>query len=671
MLIQKITFHHFRQFYETQSITFAGVDNERLVTVILGENGRGKTGIYRGLLFGLYGDMHLDQDADGKEEIILTNTKALKEDYEGEKRGVTCTVTIDFRHNQHEYAISRSLFAVQDDKGTVIERLHQAELTDVTNGSAVTDKEAIQQFVNEMLDERVKNYFFFDGERIERLTRASEQQRKEIAKGIKNLLKIDDLLKSQEVLQALDKQVLKELQKHSSGDYQKKLQEKLVNDEAKEKSKAELETTGLQLAEVENCLHQLTVHLEQFQEEEQKIKELKQKEELLQVKQVEQKDAMQHLVSFNNTLSLLLAKDILHSVKTQLEIMLDYQTEQTDISLEFIQNLLSNLSCICGTVLQKGSKEYETIMRLEKVAIRNAEKKAYYELLTNVTQLIGFLEDKEQDLKYKLDEVTRKEYELESVRQQVETLNRQLSDTGIEDLTSLNKERSNVYEQKAKLELHMKQVRESLEELARKEEQLELSLRDLKVKSGVHAKLAKKQEETAKAVKAINRMIKEFEKVIIADLEKVTTNNLHQLLDESGNMNIQEVRIKKDYSLEVLNSYGHSFLANISQGQRQVLSLSFITALAQVAGGHTALEMPLFMDTPFGRLSSQHEMNLLSFLPEVCSQWILLVTDREFGDRERAMFLEKGCWGKYYELRSVEPGVTKIIEHPMFTAQLS
>ena len=51
--------------------------------------------------------------------------------------------------------------------------------------------------------------------------------------------------------------------------------------------------------------------------------------------------------------------------------------------------------------------------------------------------------------------------------------------------------------------------------------------------------------------------------------------------------------------------------------------------------------MPLFMDTPFGRLSSKHELNLLNFLPEVCSQWILLVTDREFGDRERAMFLEK------------------------------
>ncbi|MDG2739407.1 AAA family ATPase, partial [Vibrio parahaemolyticus] len=141
MLIQKITFHHFRQFYDTQSITFAGVDNERLVTVILGENGRGKTGIYRGLLFGLYGDMYLDQDADGKDDIVLTNTKALQEDYDGEKKGVTCTVTIDFLHDQNEFSISRSIFAVQNDKGEKIERLHAAELKNVANGSVITDKE--------------------------------------------------------------------------------------------------------------------------------------------------------------------------------------------------------------------------------------------------------------------------------------------------------------------------------------------------------------------------------------------------------------------------------------------------------------------------------------------------------------------------------------------------
>ena len=45
---------------------------------------------------------------------------------------------------------------MQNDKGEKIERLHAAELKNVTNGSIIIDKEEIQQFVNEILDEREK-----------------------------------------------------------------------------------------------------------------------------------------------------------------------------------------------------------------------------------------------------------------------------------------------------------------------------------------------------------------------------------------------------------------------------------------------------------------------------------------------------------------------------------
>ena len=94
--------------------------------------------------------------------------------------------------------------------------------------------------------------------------------------------------------------------------------------------------------------------------------------------------------------------------------------------------------------------------------------------------------------------MSKKEYELETIRQQVESLNKQLSDTGIEDLATLNKERNDVHKQQVQLDVHMKRLRESIEELERKEEQLELALRDLKVKSGVHAKLAKSKKKQEK-----------------------------------------------------------------------------------------------------------------------------------------------------------------------------
>ncbi|AXH99226.1 hypothetical protein DV702_05420 [Sporosarcina sp. PTS2304] len=62
-----------------------------------------------------------------------------------------------------------------------------------------------------MIDERVKQYFFFDGKRTERLTRVSASQKVEVATGIKNLLKIDQVVKAKLVLSKLLVKTKKEL----------------------------------------------------------------------------------------------------------------------------------------------------------------------------------------------------------------------------------------------------------------------------------------------------------------------------------------------------------------------------------------------------------------------------------------------------------------------------
>src|SRR5699024_6191819 len=77
----------------------------------------------------------------------------------------------------------------------------------------------------QIIDDRVKHYFFFDGERIERLTRVSPQQRQEVTDGIKNLLKIDQILKTQQVFNKLLSDTTKELEQLSTGDYKKALRE--------------------------------------------------------------------------------------------------------------------------------------------------------------------------------------------------------------------------------------------------------------------------------------------------------------------------------------------------------------------------------------------------------------------------------------------------------------
>lgn len=664
MIIRTLKMENFRQFFGSQFIEFGSQEQNQFVTIVHGENGRGKTGIYRAILFALYGDRHLDQDSSDS-NIVLTNIKALEEDRKNEHKGVQCIVQLEFTHENKLFTIEREIMAYLEEDGNIIERVQRVQLHNHDLQETITDEEKVQAWIHSILDERVKNYFFFDGERIERLTRASHQQRLEIASGIKNLLKIDHLLKARNVLTHIQRNVSKQLQKYSTGEYKKTLTKKMEIEEQLEGYKKR----KLQLKEesdsIESQIHHIDEQLQAFHEKADEISKRKELERFAEKLEEERQFAMKQLTQFNGTLQLLLAKDALFFVKAQLDQLLGKEEQESTIRLELLDQILADLTCICGTKIEENSKAFHHLETLRKTVKQKENQKDLYQFKAELLKLLGYLEDKDKTLQSLLEGVKQKEQELEEIWQQIDYMNQRLKDTAIEDLDQLNRKREELVQQRAKVNFQYQDLEEKIHQAQSVLEQLEWSLRDLKVKSGVHQKLIRKLEEVEQSNKAMDRMIKQFEQDVISELELVSTQNLFYLLDESGRMNIKKVKVLDDYSLEVINSFGQPFLANISQGQRQVLSLSFITALAQVAGGTKSLELPLFMDTPFGRLSGKHQQNLLDYIPQVCSQWILLVTDKEFGESEKRRLVEQGYVGKYYVLESTEPGVTQIIEKPI------
>lgn len=138
-----------------------------------------------------------------------------------------------------------------------------------------------------------------------------------------------------------------------------------------------------------------------------------------------------------------------------------------------------------------------------------------------------------------------------------------------------------------------------------------------------------------------------------------STEIFNVLADEETRKDIRKISIDDNYMLDVLNWAGQRRLGEISAGQRQIVSLSFIMALIKVAGD---LEVPLFMDTPFGRLSGTHRDHLLDTIPRMAPQWILLATDTEFTQVEADALRQTNTWGKMYELVKEEEGTTRIVE---------
>ena len=142
------------------------------------------------------------------------------------------------------------------------------------------------------------------------------------------------------------------------------------------------------------------------------------------------------------------------------------------------------------------------------------------------------------------------------------------------------------------------------------------------------------------------------------------TEYFERLLDDQSKKMLCQIIVKDDYTLQVLDRWNMPFLANISAGQRQIMSISFIAALAREAAGEKeVLEMPLFMDTPFGRLSYHHRENLIKNVPGFAVQWVLLATGTEFRKPEAELLRKGGKWGKFYVLKPADSDATKIVEY--------
>ena len=121
MILQKLTMKNFRQFKGVQQICFAAESGEKgkNVTVVFGENGRGKTGIFRAIIFCLYGERRLSQDEEvTQKELYLVNSAEIQE-LSHDNKPVECFVELEFRHNEDRYTVKRNLMGMLDNNERV------------------------------------------------------------------------------------------------------------------------------------------------------------------------------------------------------------------------------------------------------------------------------------------------------------------------------------------------------------------------------------------------------------------------------------------------------------------------------------------------------------------------------------------------------------------------
>lgn len=201
MIINWIEMNYFFRIYHSSKIDFS-VDTNKNVTIIKGDNGTGKTTMLSAFSWVFYGEV---EDPLSVEKML--NKRRIYEMKQGdfEEAGVKVCIS----DNQHTYIISRSqkFKKVNDTEAAIIGEPNYYAIDQANPSSAIEDK----TFFESIIPKDLKGFFFFDGERIDRL--AKIDGRAEIKKAILDILGLTTLEKIESAIEEVQSDYNKQVKK--------------------------------------------------------------------------------------------------------------------------------------------------------------------------------------------------------------------------------------------------------------------------------------------------------------------------------------------------------------------------------------------------------------------------------------------------------------------------
>lgn len=195
MFIKTITVENFLPFQNVQRIEFS-TDKDRNVTLIMGNNGAGKTSLAQAFEWCLYGKAP-------KDSAQVINAYVRDHISPGSYR--YASVEIELVKDGKVYCISRKQRYNRKESGT-LERpsQHEFSITYKENGQTKQVPSADQKdTINRLLSNQLSHYFFFDGEHVKNMRKEIEQGKSsDFAEAVKSMLGLQPIASALEHLKA-------------------------------------------------------------------------------------------------------------------------------------------------------------------------------------------------------------------------------------------------------------------------------------------------------------------------------------------------------------------------------------------------------------------------------------------------------------------------------------
>ncbi len=650
MKLERITLENFRQYYGQQRVEFSR-SADRPVTVIHGANGAGKTSLLLAINWCLYG--RSVENVKVIENVgELMSKEAVRRAEPGET--VCAAVQLTFLYEGERYLARRTLQGMKHQDGTVL--LDNAEeftmMRTRGDGQSVPVANPIGT-MNAILPVNVRDYFLFDGERIDSFTRPEASR--QVKEAVYLVLKLEILKRARAHLEEVAADCRLELKRKSVGE----LRGLIEGEEKARKERARCEERKTALEESRRSAQQKIAEIEQRLREMENtrgIQEQRQRTERdLRARRTEMDALVVRIRDGASSAYGAIAAPAIQRALQVLELKRERGEIPSNIRHRFVQDLLEQMRCICGREFAEHSPEHERLLGLLEHSVPGSLED---DVLDTSAALHTFSERFEAQCA-DLDAAMRRRAELVdeigALDAELDDLGRQLRGSPLEEISALEKQRQSFAADLESYIMDAGRLNERAEALSRQIAELQDAIAKAQKEERREQVISTKLNLAQQAADAIGEVHEAFAEDMRARIEAKTREIFRLLVWKESHF--QDVRLDKEFDLQVIDRYGLPARPELSAGERQVLSLAFITAMSRVSGE----EAPLVMDTPFGRLSSEHRNSISQHLPGLADQLVLLVTDEELRDQARRN-LEPRIGAEYRLEFNTHTSCTEIVE---------
>ena len=632
MLLKSIKLENFRQFVDEQ-IDFSTDPNQN-VTLIIGENGTGKTTFAQAFFWCLYGETSFTD----KNSLNRTISEQMTPDQK-----VTVKVVLKLVHGSADYEIIRT----QDYKKTYSNKITSANTVlnvSVKSGDGNTrylKPLECETEIKKILPKELSSYFFFDGERIEKMS-------KEIAAGKKSssfASAVVGLTGLNATLAALDHLSPTKLSTSVIG----KFNDAYVSDssgkikaltESIDKLQNELDSIEKRLSEIDDEIDaaetskaKFETDIKQYADGEKWQNEKDQlTRQLIAAKRTKSQFIKGLCSDFNDDMTSFFAMSM---VEKALKMVAKSDFGGKDIPAmhsKTIDYLLKRGTCICGTQLMEGSIPYKNLQALldylppQSIGVTVGyfikESRAQYlddnNLFGKIGDAIASISEEDDSiasLSEQIDIISSK-LDSDDVREQVKKINAQIMACS-KIISERKTEQKNKLNRQGAVETEKKQKENS---------RAELSLMD---KNNQHIEKCK-----AYALRIYEDLRNEYqnrEKEIRDKLEK-SINEIFKTIYDGG----LSLSIDEKYNISV---YVNDFEGGVETSTAQSISVifAFISAIIKMArdnrienGDESYSEpYPLVMDAPLSAFDKRRIQAICTAIPETAEQVIIFIKDTD------------------------------------------